>query len=287
MNNKVVLITGSSTGLGFETALTLAQNGYNVYATMRDLTKQQPLLDKADELNINLTVKQLDVTDTNSITQTVNDIVEAEGRLDILINNAGAGFVKTTELASDDELMWQMNVNLMSVMRMTKAVLPTMRSQRDGHIINISSVGGLVGQPFNEVYCAAKFGVEGYTESLASYVQPAFNVKFTVVEPGGIKTEFTNNVLSQLETTGGINDADYTALLNSYLGGLKENYGLDASQSGAEVARVILNVIEDANPPIRIRTSDWAERFTAIKTKADPTGKKLQQQVTRLLGDQF
>ncbi|MEJ7528191.1 SDR family NAD(P)-dependent oxidoreductase, partial [Staphylococcus lugdunensis] len=85
-------------------------------------------------------------------------------------NNAGAGFVKTTELATDEEIMWQVNLNLMGVIRMTKAVLPTMRSQRDGRIINISSVGGLVGQPFNEIYCATKFGVEGYTESMASYV---------------------------------------------------------------------------------------------------------------------
>ena len=168
MNQKVALITGASTGLGFETSILLAKNGYKVYATMRNLEKQEDLINKAQELNLDIYTKHLDVTNVDNVNRVVNDIVETEGRIDILVNNAGAGFVKTTELATDEEIMWQVNLNLMGVIRMTKAVLPTMRSQRDGRIINISSVGGLVGQPFNEIYCATKFGVEGYTESTAS-----------------------------------------------------------------------------------------------------------------------
>ena len=97
------------------------------------------------------------------------------------------------------------------------------RNQREGRIINISSVGGLVGQPFNEIYCATKFGVEGYTEAMASYVQPEFNIKFTLIEPGGIQSEFTNNVMAQLQSTGGLKDDEYKPILDSYLGGLKEN----------------------------------------------------------------
>lgn len=146
---------------------------------MRHLEKQDALIQLSQQDGIDLEVKQLDVTNLDHINQVVTDIINTEGRIDILINNAGAGFVKTTELASDDEIMWQLNLNLMGVIRMTKAVLPYMRNQRDGRIINISSVGGLVGQPFNEIYCATKFGVEGYTEAMASYVQPEFNIKFT------------------------------------------------------------------------------------------------------------
>ena len=198
MNKKIALITGSSTGLGLETASLLAKKGYKVYATMRHLEKQDALMQLSQQDGIDLEVKQLDVTNLDHINQVVTDIINTEGRIDILINNAGAGFVKTTELASDDEIMWQLNLNLMGVIRMTKAVLPYMRNQRDGRIINISSVGGLVGQPFNEIYCATKFGVEGYTEAMASYVQPEFNIKFTLIEPGGIQSEFTNNVMAQL-----------------------------------------------------------------------------------------
>ncbi|MFW3612632.1 SDR family oxidoreductase [Staphylococcus caprae] len=285
MNKKIVLITGASTGLGYETAILLAKQGYKVYATMRNLNKQDTLLQIAQENNLDIIIQQLDVTDIESIQTTVKRILKNEEKIDILINNAGAGFVKTTEHASDDEIMWQLNLNLMGVIRMTKAVLPSMRARREGHIINISSVGGLVGQPFNEIYCATKFGVEGYTEALSSYVQPKFNVKFSVIEPGGIQSEFTNNVMAQLDSTGGIQSDEYKPILNTYLNGLKKNYGPGSSQTSNEVAQVILNTIENEEPPIRTRTSPWSETFTELKTKADPTGKIQQERVAKLLGE--
>lgn len=285
MNEKVALITGASTGLGFEISLQLAARGYKVYATMRNLEKQEALVRTADERNVKLTVKQLDVTDPATIKQCIEDIMQQEETIDLLVNNAGAGFVRTTEQATEEEMMWQINLNLLGVMRMTKAVLPIMRAHQKGHIINIFSVGGLVGQPFNEIYCAAKFGVEGYTESLASYVQPAFNIKFTAIEPGGIKSEFTNNVMAQLQESGGVADDDYKPLLESYLGGIRENYGPTASQTVEETAAIVVNCAEMSKPPIRMRTSEWSEQFTRLKTQADPTGELLQQQVSGLLGD--
>lgn len=285
MNKKIVLITGASTGLGYETAILLAKQGYKVYATMRNLNKQDTLLQIAQENNLDIIIQQLDVTDIESIQTTVKRILKNEEKIDILINNAGAGFVKTTEHASDDEIMWQLNLNLMGVIRMTKAVLPSMRARREGHIINISSVGGLVGQPFNEIYCATKFGVEGYTEALSSYVQPKFNVKFSVIEPGGIQSEFTNNVMAQLDSTGGIQSDEYKPILNTYLNSLKKNYGPGSSQTSNEVAQVILDTIENEEPSIRTRTSPWSETFTELKTKADPTGKIQQQRVAKLLGE--
>lgn len=285
MNKKIVLITGASTGLGYETAILLAKQGYKVYATMRNLNKQDTLLQIAQENNLDIIIQQLDVTDIESIQTTVKRILKNEEKIDILINNAGAGFVKTTEHASDDEIMWQLNLNLMGVIRMTKAVLTSMRARREGHIINISSVGGLVGQPFNEIYCATKFGVEGYTEALSSYVQPKFNVKFSVIEPGGIQSEFTNNVMAQLDSTGGIQSDEYKPILNTYLNGLKKNYGPGSSQTSNEVAQVILDTIENEEPSIRTRTSPWSETFTELKTKADPTGKIQQQRVAKLLGE--
>ncbi|GGG95310.1 SDR family oxidoreductase [Staphylococcus pragensis] len=284
MNYKVALITGASSGLGFETALLLAEKGYKVYATMRNLDKQDTLKQAAKDKNLNIIIKELDVTKVDSIETTVNAILEDEDTINVLINNAGAGFARTTEHATDEEMMWQVNLNLMGVMRMTKAILPTMRTHRQGHIVNISSVGGLVGQPFNEIYCATKFGVEGYTEALASYIQPEFNVKFSVIEPGGIQSEFTNNLMAHLESTGGIQEDEYLPLFQSYMGGLKENYGPGASQTSAEVAQVIIDTIEMEEPPVRVRTSAWSEDFTRLKTEADPTGKLLQAQVKKLLG---
>ncbi|UII56589.1 SDR family oxidoreductase [Cytobacillus spongiae] len=283
MMQKVVLITGASTGLGYEASLLLAEKGYKVYATMRNLAKKDRLLEAAQAKNLELFIKELDVTISESVNKCVQEILDVEGKIDILVNNAGAGFIRTTEQASEEEIMWQFDLNLMGVIRTTKAVLPSMREQRSGHIINITSVGGLVGQPFNEFYCAAKFAVEGYTESLASYVQPHFNIKFTAIEPGGIQSEFANNALSQFQTGGGMIDDEYKPLLEKYIGGAQNRSADGIYQTSEEVANVILTSIEMEEPPVRMRTSEWSERFTQLKTQADPTGKLQQEAVAQLI----
>lgn len=275
---KVALITGTSTGLGLSMTLMLAKQGFHVYATMRNLTKKAEL-EAAITSDMTVSIKQLDVQDSVSVNQCVVDIIDLEGKIDVLINNAGAGFVRSTEQATEADIQWVMDVNYMGVVRCTKAVLPFMREARAGHIINISSVGGLVGQPFNEIYCAAKFAVEGYAESMASYIQPSFNVKFTLVEPGGIKSEFTNNVLEQVAQSGGLLEDEYLPILQKYIGGAQGRNETGIYQTSEEVAAVVLECIESQNPPVRIRTSDWSNTFCQLKTQADPEGRKLQQKV--------
>jgi NAD(P)-dependent dehydrogenase (short-subunit alcohol dehydrogenase family) len=209
---KTVLITGASTGLGASLALLLAERGHRVWATMRDLAKQTPLADAAARKQVPLTIRQLDVQRSESVNQCVAAMLASEDRIDVLVNNAGAGFIRTTEQATEDEIRWVMDLNFMGVVRCTKAVLPHMREARRGHIVNISSVGGLVGQPFNELYCAAKFAVEGYTEAMASYMEEGFGLHFSIVEPGGISSDFVKNVMAKTEATGGV-------LQDSYLPG--------------------------------------------------------------------
>ncbi|MFK7906412.1 MAG: SDR family oxidoreductase [Chitinophagales bacterium] len=280
--SKVVLITGTSTGLGLATAILFAQKGHKVYATMRNLAKKNLLLDSAKEKGGELNTLQLDVTDTNSIQNCVDKIMEQEGKIDYLINNAGAGFIRTTEQATMEEVQWVTDVNYLGVVRCTKAVLPHMRAAKSGHIINITSVGGLVGQPFNEFYCAAKFAVEGYTESLASYVTENFGIKFSLVEPGGISSEFANSVLAQAMGTGGLLEDDYLPILEQYIGSAQKRAADGNSQvyqTSEQVAEVILEVAQNENPPIRIRTSEWSNQFCALKTESDPDGTKLVNQV--------
>ncbi len=272
--SKVILITGTSTGLGVSLAVQAAQAGHRVYASMRDLGKRGALDNAAAAAGVALQVVQLDVQDGASITAAVGHILAQEGRLDVLINNAGAGFVRTIEQASEAEAAWVMDVNFMGVARCTKAVLPQMRQQGSGHIVTISSVGGLVGQPFNELYCAAKFAVEGFMESLASYVTPHFGVQFSVVEPGGITSDFAANVLRQVEQTGGILDDAYRPILMKYIGGASTRQGSGVYQSADEVASVVMEVVDAAIPPLRRRTSAWSEDFTALKTGLDPDGRK-------------
>lgn len=278
---KIAIITGASSGLGLSLAVQLAQKGFKVYATMRNLDKQTALQEAARKENVTVEVAQLDVQDVSSVNQCVADIHNKEGRIDALINNAGAGFVRTTEQASEEEIQWVLDVNLMGVIRCTKAVLPYMRQARAGRIINISSVGGLVGQPFNEIYCAAKFAVEGYTEAVASYLQPNFNVKFTVIEPGGIRSEFASSALKQFQASGGMKDDEYKPILERYIAGAQRRAASATKtfQSSDEVAAVVVACLESDDPPVRLRTSPWAEELCELKTKLDPTGKILQAKV--------
>lgn len=278
--SKVILITGTSTGLGVQIAVEAAKVGHTVYATMRNLSKRSTLDAAASEAGVSLKVLRLDVQDATSVKLAVEQVIADEGRIDTLINNAGAGFVRTTEQASEEDINWVMDVNFMGVVRCTKAVIPHMRKARSGHVLTISSVGGLVGQPFNEIYCAAKFAVEGYTESLACYVTPNFNINFTVVEPGGIQSEFAANVLKHVETTGGMLDDEYLPILQKYIGGAQNRQdGSDIYQTSEEVASVVMECVEAEKPPIRRRTSKWGEEFTRFKTSPDPDGTKQQASV--------
>lgn len=276
--SKTILITGSSAGLGIALSVGAAAAGHRVFATMRDTSKRAALDDAAQRAGVQIDVIALDVQDAASIQSAVDQIIAETGQIDVLINNAGAGFVRSTEQADEKDIDWVMDVNFMGVVRCTKAVLPHMRKARAGHIINISSVGGLVGQPFNEIYCAAKFAVEGYTEALACYVGPAFGIDFTVVEPGGIKTEFASRVLKHVEATGGMLEDEYLPILQQYIG-RSQARGDVAYQTPEEVTEVVLQCLTSETPPIRMRTSNWAEDLCNLKTGADPDGRKMQTKV--------
>ncbi|KXX71061.1 SDR family oxidoreductase [Flammeovirga sp. SJP92] len=279
---KNVLITGTSSGLGFDSAVLFAQNGYKVYASMRNLKKADALKEKIEHENLDIQILQLDVTDPQSINTAVKTIIDEDKKIDVLVNNAGAGFAKTTEQATEQEIKWVTDVNYHGVVFCTQAVLPFMREQKSGQIITITSVGGLVGQPFNELYCGAKFAVEGFMESLATYVSDAFNIKITCVEPGGIKTEFMNSAVSKTAVDGALATGEYLPIFQAYMAGIQKRAKegeAQTYQTGAEVAEVLLEVAKAENPPVRIRTSQWAEMFCNLKTQADPNGTKQLEQI--------
>ncbi|WP_417307682.1 SDR family oxidoreductase [Devosia sp.] len=277
--SKIILVTGASTGLGVSIAVQAAAAGHTVYATMRNLEKRATLDAAAAAANVSLEVLQLDVQEMASIAAAVDTVIGAHGRIDVLVNNAGAGFARSTEQATEDEIDWVMDVNYFGVVRCTKAAIPHMRQQRSGHVITISSVGGLVGQPFNELYCGAKFGVEGYMEALASYVTPSFGINFSLVEPGGISSEFFNSALKAMQETGGVRDDEYAPVLQAYLGASAARRDQGAVQTPDQVAEVVMDVLHAENPPIRTRTSEWSRQLCALKTDLDPDGTKLQAKV--------
>ena len=280
---KVILITGTSTGLGVATAVQAAQAGHTVYATMRNTQKRGTLDAAAQVAGVTLNVLQLDVQDTDSVNAAVDTIIAEQGRIDVLINNAGMGYVRSLEQAEETDIQKILDINYTGVTRCIKAVMPHMRKARAGHVINISSVGGLVGQPFNEIYCGAKFAVEGLTEAMASYITPAFGIHFTAVEPGGIASEFANTVLEQVEQTGGMLEDEYLPILQKYITGSQNRQETGIYQTADEVAAIVMKVMGSEQPPVRTRTSEWSEDFSKLKTGLDPDGLRQQS----LVAEQF
>jgi len=280
---KVILITGTSTGLGAATAVQAAQAGHTVYATMRN-TQKRGTLDAATQVaGVSLNVLQLDVQDTGSVNAAVDTVIAEQGHIDVLINNAGMGYVRSLEQAEETDIQKILDINYTGVTRCIKAVMPHMRKARAGHVINISSVGGLVGQPFNEIYCGAKFAVEGLTEAMASYITPAFGIHFIAVEPGGIASEFANTVLEQVEQTGGMLEDEYLPILQKYIAGSQNRQETGIYQTADEVAAIVMKVMGSEHPPVRTRTSEWSEDFSKLKTGLDPDGLKQQS----LVAEQF
>ena len=279
---KNVLITGTSTGVGFEASILFAKNNYKVYATMRNLNKSEALKKRIKEENLDIELLPLDVTNIASIQSAIDTIIKKDSKIDVLVNNAGAGFAKTTEQSTEEEIRWVTEVNYHGVVFCTQAVLPYMRKQKSGQIISITSVGGLVGQPFNELYCGAKFAVEGFMEGLATYVTDAFNIKITCVEPGGIATEFMTSAIEKTAVEGQFATGEYLPIFERYMAGNQKRANASADQvyqTGTEVAEIVLNIAQHKNPPLRIRTSKWAENFCELKTKADPDGSKIVKQL--------
>lgn len=281
---KVILITGTSSGIGLETAIMLAEQGHKVYATMRDLNKRSALENEAEKRNAKLHVRQLDVQNEKSIQACVAEIIAQEHKIDVLINNAGAGFIKPMEQASMDEIQQVMDVNFYGVIRCCKAVMPYMRQQKSGHIINVSSVGGLVGSPVNEIYCAAKFALEGLSESLATYLEPYFGIHISLIEPGGTISEFGNSLTKYFESSGGILNDDYKPLMETYMGyraTFTDEFKEKAFQKPADIAKVIIKCMNDPHPKVRYLTSEGTLAFTKLKTSLDPDGELLKAQVRK------
>ncbi len=183
--NKTVLITGSSTGIGMETALFFHKKKWTVVATMRNPDTRTTDLHAIDDI-LKL---HLDVLDNKSITTAIEAAIEKFGKIDVIVNNAGYGLVGAFEASNHDQINRQFDTNVFGLMTVIREILPTFRKQQSGTIINIASIGGRLAFPLYSLYHATKWAVEGFSESLQYELKP-FNIKVKVVEPGPIKTDF-------------------------------------------------------------------------------------------------
>ncbi|GAA4566537.1 SDR family oxidoreductase [Micromonospora coerulea] len=262
MNSPTVLITGTSTGIGLEIAVGAARAGWRAVATMRDVSRADALRRTADAAGVAdlVEVRRLDVTDPTSVTTCVADVIAAHGRLDAVVNNAGAGHVGTLEQETVDDVRAVMEVNFFGVLHVSRAALPHLRDS-GGRLVTVTSVGGVVGQPFNEAYCAAKFAVEGFMESLAP-VAATVGVIVTVVEPGAVASEFVANVGIDRDAAVARAGA-YGPALRAYLERTAGAFA--AAQSSADAAAAVVATLTDPEPAPRVQTSLTARQFVGAK----------------------
>ena len=239
---KTCIVTGANSGIGRSTAITLAKNDYTVFATMRSLERGEKLREIAQELNLAIKAVELDVSDTDSVNQGINEILNQTDQIDILINNAGVGsnaVIEDVDIESDKSVF---ETNFWGVVRCIQAVLPTMRQQKSGHIIQVSSIAGRVGLPAQPIYSASKWALEGLSENLAHDLS-SFGVRVSIIEPGVTRTAILgkNNTVPQNDDFENI----YARMLDMYMQGIEANIRPEA------VSETILQCLESSSHQLR------------------------------------
>ncbi len=284
-NQKVAVVTGSSSGIGFETSLALARKGYVTYATMRNLQKSTDLDAITRDENLLIKTIEMDVDYDHSVKNAIDAIIDESGRIDVLVNNAGFGVFGSLEDIEMEEIKKQFETNLFGVIRVSKKVLPTMRLRKSGVIVNISSLAGLAGVPSQSIYCGTKFAVEGFSESLSFEVEP-FGIKVILVEPGVINTEFVKDLIVPTNRYGvdnkgeqvnpPVNKDNWDSLESPYgntIGKFLSFYyrAMSNAPSPGVVANEIINALEkvsDGNntePILRVTVGNDSKKYSKLK----------------------
>jgi NAD(P)-dependent dehydrogenase (short-subunit alcohol dehydrogenase family) len=261
-NQKVAIVTGSSSGIGREIALILARNEFTTYATMRNIEKSLELKSIADKEKIPLRFVQLDVTEDNSVNSAIQTIHNEAGTIDILVNNAGYALTGAFEDISIEEIKAQYETNVFGLVRTTQAVLPMMRKQKSGLIVNISSGIGRFGIPTTSAYVSTKFAIEGLSESMSYELEP-FGIKTIIIEPGVIKTNFLNSM--KLAKKSRDPSSPYKQLMKGVESGM--NKMIENGSSPEFVAKIVFDAVTNENPKLRYLAGDDVEQIMEVKKK--------------------
>jgi NAD(P)-dependent dehydrogenase (short-subunit alcohol dehydrogenase family) len=257
--DKVWLITGSSTGFGRALAQAALERGYRVVATARQPEQLQELRDRYPDRVLTVT---LDVTNEQSVQQAVAAALSAYDRIDVLVNNAGYALMGAVEEVSIEEVKRQFDTNFFGTLSMIRAVLPKMREQRSGHILNLSSFGGIFSVAGYTLYCSSKFALEGLSEGLEQEVKP-LGIKVTLIEPGAFRTDFRGRSLSVPEHQ----IADYAQTSGERI---KHTQELNGKQPGDPVkaAAAMIQVVESDDPPLRLALGEDAINIITQKLES-------------------
>jgi NAD(P)-dependent dehydrogenase (short-subunit alcohol dehydrogenase family) len=277
-SQKVAIITGSSSGIGYATSLMLARNGFYTYASARNINKSASLQSTADAERLPLKLIQLDVTDDSSVNGAVEKIMSEKGRIDVLVNNAGYGLFGAFEDLSVDEIKAQFETNFFGVIRVTLHVLPIMRSKHNGGgiIVNVSSVNGHVPFPVISAYVATKFALEGLSESIAYELEP-FGIKVILIEPGAIGSGFMKgSVMSNRALDPKSPYFEFVRKVSSKISSDHEN----ATQP-EEVAKTIVQAILSEKPEFRYVVG--SDAVTLMQARKNMPFSDFQQMIQKIV----
>jgi NAD(P)-dependent dehydrogenase (short-subunit alcohol dehydrogenase family) len=249
INDKIAVVTGSSSGIGLMTCVELASRGYRVVATMRDLARSGRLEEAAQKAGVRegIDLRRVDITEADTLPDAVSAIVRDHGRIDVLVNNAGFAMAGFAEDVTLDELRRQLDTNFFGNVAMTKAVLPVMRAQRSGHIIQVSSVGGRAAAPLLSAYNASKFALEGWSEALRVEVH-SLGIRIVLIEPGDYDTDIweRNVVIGQQAMADTSPNKQRAQRFAEFVKSRRGN-----RRDAREVARLIVRVASNPNPKLR------------------------------------
>ncbi|QEA39166.1 SDR family oxidoreductase [Pistricoccus aurantiacus] len=274
--NKTVLITGATSGMGKETALLLAEHGYTVYAGARNAS--QELMEEAEKRGVKINTVPLDVQDTASIQKAVQHVMAKEGKIDVLVNNAGFGLLATLEEGTDEEIFQQFDVNVFGLIKMTREVLPHMREAQGGVVINISSFLGRMGLPLLSHYNASKYAVEGITDSLRFEVAP-FGIRVHSVLAGLFGTNFVKKgLVANSRTTS--EDSPYKELVSHFVPIVAK--AINDGPDPLPIAQAVKNIIENDASDIAVEVGKESEQFVPMRKSMDD--KAFEEKVKEIFG---
>jgi NAD(P)-dependent dehydrogenase (short-subunit alcohol dehydrogenase family) len=273
---KVAIVTGSSSGIGYATSLLLARNGFHTYATMRNIGRSADVQDIAYKERLPLEVIQLDVNDDASIRDSIEKVESENERIDVLVNNAGYGLVGAFEDLSVEEIKSQFETNFFGVIRLTQQVLPIMRKQKSGTIVNISSGAGRIGFPGMSAYVSSKFALEGLSESMSYELEP-FGIKVVIIEPGVIRTNFKKNSVMSKKSLDNSSISPYSSIIQKIDSSISSM--VEHATPPEEVAKTILHATISNNPELRYLVgNDMIMMAETKKSMSDEDFRKMMMQ---------
>jgi NAD(P)-dependent dehydrogenase (short-subunit alcohol dehydrogenase family) len=273
---KVAIVTGSSSGIGYATSLLLARNRFHTYATMRNIEKSADIQQIANKERLPLQVIQLDVNDDASIRNSIEKVKSENERIDVLVNNAGYGLIGAFEDLSAEEIKSQFETNFFGVIRLTQQVLPIMRKQKSGTIVNVSSGAGRIGFPGMSAYVSSKFALEGLSESMSYELEP-FGIRVVIIEPGVIRTNFKKNSVMSKKSLDNSSISPYSSIIQKMDASISSI--IEHATPPEEVAKAILHAVISNNPELRYLVgNDMIMMAETKKSMSDEDFRKMMMQ---------